>query len=1042
MDVERDWLCTRVFPELRERLRERFHYLETIDLRWGIESASEYDERAREMLVLKVCLREIARSRPFIIGLLGDRYGYQPPPAQIRAAAREAGLEQDVAGKSVTELEILFGVLESTQQQQRRSWFYLREPLPYVEMSPEFAARYSERYNAEPGGPAKADHLDALKRRLLTELPERTRRYRAEWDAERRTVTGLQAFGNQVRDDLWSDLVAETDASLRQVPQTWQGRDRRALDEFVEDRSRSFVGREAISAKLMALARQPALDKDVWGTCVTAAAGAGKSGLFAYLHRELEVAGVLLLAHAAGISVQSTSVDRMLRRWVSELASFLAENDPLGDDAKVDDIDREFARLLGRASMQKRVVVLIDALNQFEPSTRGLHLTWLPQLWPANARLVATTIAGAHSAALLGRPRVREVKLPAIDAREAAAILRGICKGYHRELSPRVVDALLAKRRSDGAFAHGSPLWLELAVEELNLLDADDFERADVEFSTVPSGAERMVCLLLAATAAMPAEVADAYGVLFDRAAKLFGAPWTRAFLQVTAVSRGGWRESDLQVLMPRRSGVAWDELAFAGLRRILRAHVAQWGGQGQWDFTHAQMREAVTQQMARDGVDALELHAQIADHLLKLPREDPLHVTETMVHLESADDRDRAAAYFAGRLTEAELAGATTALLNLLLADSEQASGLAWIMCLADPQQLREGKFYERVSLFDSRFPSLYEALCRNGQIKSRLRFLEKWNERLRSFESWRPTNLNCKNARVTLGIYLGDALRSLGRDSSSLTEYQAALIAAKQLAPIWPALDPILTTRLAERSEERGDLVEAKQYCESAISTWKKIFSSVHEGTTPPTLAASMAGPMRILAKLLSKRGHIPESIEVLSKAVAVLDGPLGSFPNDSHLLGESMLCYGAMSKTCLAANRLDEALLMATRALAIAKALVAADPNDRWASRHLGVMNECRGDVLMSLGAAGEALHHYRLWRSLANQAATHDSMDVRAQFDMASAYQRIAAAFGALGRSRAMSAYRARFQGILRRLADAGVELGADESTALLDPNRLF
>ena len=34
--AERDWLRTRVFPELEERLRERRHHLEPIDLRgWG-----------------------------------------------------------------------------------------------------------------------------------------------------------------------------------------------------------------------------------------------------------------------------------------------------------------------------------------------------------------------------------------------------------------------------------------------------------------------------------------------------------------------------------------------------------------------------------------------------------------------------------------------------------------------------------------------------------------------------------------------------------------------------------------------------------------------------------------------------------------------------------------------------------------------------------------------------------------------------------------------------------------------------------------------
>ena len=38
MHSERDVLRTKVFPELEERLRARFHHLEPIDLRWGVSA--------------------------------------------------------------------------------------------------------------------------------------------------------------------------------------------------------------------------------------------------------------------------------------------------------------------------------------------------------------------------------------------------------------------------------------------------------------------------------------------------------------------------------------------------------------------------------------------------------------------------------------------------------------------------------------------------------------------------------------------------------------------------------------------------------------------------------------------------------------------------------------------------------------------------------------------------------------------------------------------------------------------------------------------
>ncbi len=64
MQAERDWLRDRVIPELQERLRERRHHLEPIDLRWGVETVTIAEQQTKELLVLKVCLDEIERSRP------------------------------------------------------------------------------------------------------------------------------------------------------------------------------------------------------------------------------------------------------------------------------------------------------------------------------------------------------------------------------------------------------------------------------------------------------------------------------------------------------------------------------------------------------------------------------------------------------------------------------------------------------------------------------------------------------------------------------------------------------------------------------------------------------------------------------------------------------------------------------------------------------------------------------------------------------------------------------------------------------------------
>lgn len=107
MHAERDHLVRVVFPKLRERLEKHRIHLVDIDLRWGVTQEQADNDR-----VLELCLDEIDRCYPFFIAILGQRYGWMlqkiPEPA-----VREHGWIQKITGKSITELEILHGVLRN-----------------------------------------------------------------------------------------------------------------------------------------------------------------------------------------------------------------------------------------------------------------------------------------------------------------------------------------------------------------------------------------------------------------------------------------------------------------------------------------------------------------------------------------------------------------------------------------------------------------------------------------------------------------------------------------------------------------------------------------------------------------------------------------------------------------------------------------------------------------------------------------------------------------------------------------------------------------
>ena len=66
-----------------------------------------------------------------------------PTADRIKAAAAEEGFAADVSGRSVTDVEISFGIL-SDPDQQPRSFFYFREPLTYRDMPRDIATVYTD----------------------------------------------------------------------------------------------------------------------------------------------------------------------------------------------------------------------------------------------------------------------------------------------------------------------------------------------------------------------------------------------------------------------------------------------------------------------------------------------------------------------------------------------------------------------------------------------------------------------------------------------------------------------------------------------------------------------------------------------------------------------------------------------------------------------------------------------------------------------------------------------------------------------------------
>ena len=107
------------------------------------------EEEAEQGKVLAVCLEEIDRCRPFFLGLLGERYGWVPETLPEEAVIEFPWVDGR-KGHSVTELEILHGVLNDPEMAGRAFFFFRKlssnTPLPadYQAETPEAAEKLTK----------------------------------------------------------------------------------------------------------------------------------------------------------------------------------------------------------------------------------------------------------------------------------------------------------------------------------------------------------------------------------------------------------------------------------------------------------------------------------------------------------------------------------------------------------------------------------------------------------------------------------------------------------------------------------------------------------------------------------------------------------------------------------------------------------------------------------------------------------------------------------------------------------------------------------
>ncbi|MEY3880633.1 MAG: hypothetical protein RIQ94_1429, partial [Pseudomonadota bacterium] len=435
---------------IRRACRERQVEFTEIDLRWGVTK-----EEAEQGKVVRICLEEINRCRPYFLSLLGDRYGWAPIEADLDHKAELLALfpfleDSLKAGLSVTELEILHGVLDNPDMAEH-SFFYLRDKA----LSQSLAESYNTPHDYFETEQRLNDKLTALKDKVRSSgLPVRD------------NYASIEALAELIKQDLLA--VLDTQFPEDQTPTPLEA-EQNAHRSYARERCQAYIANpkdiEVLDKHLNTLTNHALL--------ITGESGLGKSALLAYWlnQQRLIKPEQFIIEHYVGISGDADPV-AIIRRIIAEIKSRNHDSEDL--PSKPEQIIRDFPLWLAKISERDPLLLIIDGLNQLE-NKEGL---WLPSFWQENVKAIFSVIPCEQLEALSQRTWPVHT-LEALDIKRREQLIREWLASYRKALTAEQTQVIAQAHQT------GNPLFLKTVLEELRIFGY--FEQLDQRISTLLS---------------------------------------------------------------------------------------------------------------------------------------------------------------------------------------------------------------------------------------------------------------------------------------------------------------------------------------------------------------------------------------------------------------------------------------------------------------------------------------------------------------------------------------------------------------------------
>ncbi len=616
MQFERDFMQVDIIPQLNKFAMEYGEQLRFVDLRWGVNTSDlESDEGANK--VLSVCLDEIDNCNPYMIVILGERYGWVPDKKHLHYCTQSKNYEIDDYMKSVTALEIEYGAL-SEKSKPENCLFFIRDS-SFIDDMPQDERAIYESENAE-----HLAKLNSLKKRLTDNFSDRVFYYSPKWDSEKKRLEMPENFKEEMINGVKKLMQEDFDriANLHVIE-----RDEILANLYLEEKQKQYATRFELAENIA----NKIIYDDEFIFIVKGITGSGKSCLLAQVLKNLTDENIQVNKFVAQTGTQTGDVFSLVKHFIYNIEKIFGIDFTEHTDYEMaKDYFWYLMELYAKHDMPLQVFV-IDNINKFDDASEIRRFMLFPPNHPseykANIKFIFTQHSQVeYSVPVNKREFTHETEVQMLTDTEKVEVINGILAAAGKELDDDVIERIVKKSSSE------LPLYIYLIVQRLLIFDIDDFN----EISKMGNDMEaisKYMCKIVDTSSGVIDPLFTQF--LFDVSDKIEEDSSLNILTLMTCSIRG-LRQSDIEAIF-QRNEMPYSAIDLSRFLLYLGRFITT-GKDGQIDFTYKEFATDLQARFEEKGILEIGVNA-IFEHFKELDLYDPLRMKNILSYANVMDD-------------------------------------------------------------------------------------------------------------------------------------------------------------------------------------------------------------------------------------------------------------------------------------------------------------------------------------------------------------------------------------------------------------------